>query len=336
MISAAEPSGDRLAADLVVALRERVELEALGLAGPAMRAAGVEAVARGEQLGVMGLVEVIGVIPEALRIRDALVERLDGVDLLVVVDAPDFNLPLARKARARGVPVLFYVSPQVWAWRKGRAKEIAELAECVICLLPFEPAFYEAHGGEALFLGHPVAERVRPLGEPGGDLAILPGSRAGEVSRLLDDLVEAARITGLRTRLPRAPGVELPELEGIEVVEGIEAAAGPARAALTASGTATLELACLGRPMVVCYRVNPVTYGIGKLLVTGVEHMALPNLVLGRRAVPELLQDFGPGDLVAALEGCEAQLDDLAEVRARLRGEGAQARIADRVAEALA
>ncbi len=336
MISAAEPSGDELAAELVVALGEHLEIEAYGLAGPAMRAAGVEAIADAERLGVMGLVEVIGVIPDALRIREELVARLPGTSLLVVVDAPDFNIPLARKARERGVDVVFYVSPQVWAWRKGRAKEIAEIAEAVICLLPFEPAFYERHGGRALFFGHPVAERIEHAGPPGQDLAILPGSRKSEVDRLLDDLVEAARQTGLVTRLPRAAGIELPALPGIEIVEDISSAATGAKAALTASGTATLELACLGRPMVVCYRVNPLTYGIGKLLVTGVEHMALPNLVLGRRAVPELLQDFGPADLVAALEGSERQLADLEEVRALLEGPGATARIASFVAEHLA
>lgn len=336
MISAAEPSGDRLAADLVVALRERLDLEVYGLAGAAMRQAGVEAIADGERLAVMGLVEVVGVIPDAMRIRDALTRRFEGTDLLVVVDAPDFNIPLARKARAAGIPVVFYVSPQVWAWRKSRAADIAELAELVVCLLPFEPPFYEAHGGHAVFLGHPVVERIAHRSTPGDDLAILPGSRSTEVSRLLDDLVTAARATGLHTRLPRAPGVVLGELDGIEIVDDIAAAAIPARAALSASGTATLELACLGRPMVVCYRVNPLTYRIGKLLVTGVEHMALPNLVLGRRAVPELLQDFGPEDLVAALDGAESQLDDLAEVRERLAGVGAQARIADAIAEVLA
>lgn len=334
LISASEPSGDRLAADLVRALRERFpDLEALGLAGQAMRAAGVEAVAEGERLAVMGLVEVLGVVPEALRIRDALVDRFDGVELVVVVDAPDFNIPLARKARERGLPVVFYVSPQVWAWRKSRAAEIAELASVVVCLLPFEPQFYPP--GKAVFLGHPVAERIAHAGPLGKDLAILPGSRAGEVDRLLEDLVEAAGHTGLNTRLPRAPGVTLPELPGIEVVEDIASAAGPAKAALTASGTATLELACLGRPMVVCYRVNPVTYGLGKLLVTGVEHMALPNLILGRRAVPELLQHFGPADLVESLEGVASQLADLEEVRSRLRGAGATDRIADRIAEVL-
>ncbi|MCP4809845.1 MAG: lipid-A-disaccharide synthase [Proteobacteria bacterium] len=335
LLSAAETSGDALGGELAQRLARRLDVEMFGLAGPAMRAAGVRDVARAEQLGVMGLVEVLGAIPEALRIRRALVAELGGIDLVVVIDAPDFNIPLARAARARGIPVVFYVSPQVWAWRRGRASEIAELAAEVICLLPFEPTFYAAAGGRARFLGHPLADRVQPLEAGGEDLAILPGSRAGEVARLLPDLVAAAALIGRTTRLPVAPGLDLAEMPGVEQVESMLEALEPAAGALVASGTATLELACLGRPMVVCYRVNPTTHALGQLLVKGVEHMALPNLILGRSAVPELLQAFTPADLAEAFDGCEAQLDDLAEVRAALRGPGARERIADAVAEHL-
>ena len=336
LISAGEPSGDLLGAELARGLRERLpELELAGLAGPAMREAGVEAIARVEDLSVMGVVEVLAELPRILKVRSAMFEALQA-ELLVVVDAPDFNLPLARRAVAAGIPVVFLGSPQVWAWRAGRAAEIAELAQEVICLLPFEPPIYEALGARARFLGHPAAGRVR-WSEPGQGTALLPGSRGSELSRLLEPMLEAAQELSGPLRLGRAPGAELPDLpENIEVVEGLEAAARPSARALVASGTATLELACMGRPMVVAYKVNPITYAIGKALVDGVEHIALPNLILGRRAVPELLQDFQAADLVQALEGVEAQLPDLAEVRDLLRGEGAVERIADAVAEHLA
>ncbi len=335
LISAGEPSGDRLGAELALSLGQRFPgLELAGLAGPAMRAAGVEALARVEDLSVMGVVEVLAELPRILRVRQAMFEALRA-DLLVVVDAPDFNLPLARRARAAGIPVVFLGSPQVWAWRRGRAAEIAELAAEVVCLLPFEPAIYAALGGRAAFYGHPAAGRVAwsPTGQ---GTALLPGSRGSELGRLLGPFLEAAAALEGPLRLGRAPGAELPDLpEGIELVEGLEAAARPSARALVSSGTATLELACMGRPMVVAYKVNALTYAIGRALVTGVEHIALPNLILGRRAVPELLQDFEPEDLVRELEGLEGQLDDLDEVRERMRGPGAGERIADAVAEHL-
>ena len=332
LLSATEVSGDVLGGELA----ERLDgVELLGLAGASMRRAGVRAVRQAEELGVMGLVEVLGAIPTALSIKRDLVAQLDGVDLVVVIDGPDFNIPLARAARGRGIPVVFYVSPQVWAWRPSRAREIAELAAEVLCLLPFEPAIYRALGGRARFLGHPLAERVEPLGPPGDDLAILPGSRAGEVERLLPDLLGAVERIGLPTRLPVAPGLTLAPTPGVTQVDSMRAALEPAAGALVASGTASLEVALLGRPMVVSYRVAPLTKTIGELLVRGVDFMALPNLVLGRQVVPELLQDFTAADLADAWEARGDQAD-LAEVRAALKGPGARDRIAEAVAEHLA
>ena len=283
-----------------------------------MRAAGVEAIGRAEELGVMGLVEVMGAIPVAWRLLNQLELAMDDADLLIVVDAPDFNLPLARRARKKGLKVLWYVSPQVWAWRASRAHEIAELAETVICLLPFEPQCYP--DGKAVFLGHPVAEATRPLPAPQGDIwCVAPGSRQQEVDRLLSVMLEAT--AGRPRRVSRAPGLDLVG------VDGLRTAAEPAVACLVASGTATLELACMGRPMVVCYAVHPLTHFIGRRLVDA-PFIALPNLILGRRVVPEFVQDLDPVILRAALLEAERG-QELSEVRQRLRPEGALGRIAD-------
>ncbi len=319
VVSAAEASGDRLGAALV----RELGLPARGLAGPEMRAAGVEAVARAEDLGVMGLAEVVAVLPRAVGIHKAMVGALDGARLLVVIDAPDFNIPLARAARKRGVPVLFYVSPQVWAWRRGRAETIAELAQQVICLLPFEPAFYPE--GKAIFVGNPVAERCEPLGPPAGEsVCLAPGSRQQEVDRLLQTFLAASE--GQARTLARAPSVSLPELPSeLEIFPSLVEAASPARVCLVASGTATLELACMQRPMVVCYRLNALTWTLAKALVD-LPFVSLPNLVLGRRVVPEFLQDLDPAEIRSALERA-SEGQDLAEVRAALRPEGAQARV---------
>lgn len=314
LISAAEASGDRLAADLV----QRLGVQAKGLAGPRMRAAGVQPVAHAEELGVMGLVEVIGAVPTAWRLMKQLEAAMEDVDLLVVVDAPDFHLPLARRARKRGVKVVWYVSPQVWAWRRSRALEIAELAEVVICLLPFEPGFYP--DGKAVFLGHPIAEATKPLPRAYGDTwCVAPGSRQQEVDRLLPVMLEATQERP--RRISRAPGLKL------DGVDGLRAAVEPAVACLVASGTATLELACMNRPMVVCYAVNPLTHFIGRRLVD-VPFIALPNLILGRRVVPEFVQDLDAARLRAALLEAEVG-QDLLEVRHGLRPDGALDRITD-------
>ena len=354
LISAGEASGDRLSAELVTALRTRVpDLEVRGMVGPAMRAAGIGEVDRLERIAVMGIAEVLKNLPDIQEARKAMFAAIEeGADLLVVVDAPDFNLPMARAARKRGIPVVFYVSPQVWAWRKGRAKTIAGLAEEVLCLLPFEPPYYEAHGGVATFVGHPALERCPPAEGEGSDWALLPGSRRSEVAALLPDMLAAAvllreRHPGAVIRLPLAPGLSRADLvevvgeealEAVTLTDSLAAAVGPARAALTASGTATLEIACMGRPMAVAYKVHPLTYAVGKVLVHGVEHMALPNLILGRRAVPELLQDYTPRELAEAWMAAADDADQraaLVELRGALGGGGATERAAERVAAIL-
>lgn len=343
LLTAGEASGDRLGAALVRALRVREPgLEFFGVAGPAMRAEGVVPIARVEDLSVMGIVELLGALPRVLGVRRSVLDALASrPDLWVPIDAPDFNLPLLPRAAALGVRSVLYGSPQVWAWRAGRARDIAALSAEVLCLLPFEPPWYTQHGGRASFVGHPLAD-AEPLGPPGEDWAVLPGSRRSEIRRLLPDMIDAvrllrARVPGARVRLPLAPTLRREELEAVadlaevELVGSVAEAVGPARACLVASGSATLELACLGRPMAVCYRVHPLSYAVARLLVRGVRHIALPNLIAGRAVVPELLQRFTAAELVDAWMGAgEAQRAGLAEVRAAVRGPLAAGRAAER------
>ncbi len=346
-VSAAEASGDRLAAEMVQGLHQRVPgLRVRGLAGPAMREAGVEPLARAEDVSVMGVVEVLAKLRGILALRRRVLAGLaEGADLLVVVDAPDFNLPLARAAKGLGIPVVFYVSPQVWAWRRGRAREIAALAAEVLCLFPFEPAAYAPHGGRASFVGHPVAGRLAPA-PAGTHFAVLPGSRRAELGRhgpAFRAAVAALQsaVPGAEIRLPVAPGLrpeELGEWPGVSLTETTEQALEGARAALVASGTATLEAACLGVPHVIAWRGHPLTYWIGRLLVRDVRWIGLPNLVLGELVVPEFIQHLDGARLAEAWLAAADDADQvaaLARVRQALAGEQAVTRAVERVAAAL-
>lgn len=346
LIVAAEASGDALGAGLALALLRRAPgLQLSGLAGPGMRAAGVHGLFAAESLGVMGLTEVFAALPRLHQARRAMRSALERRPrVLVCVDSPDFNLPLARRARALGVPVVMLGSPQVWAWRAQRARSIAETVQEVLCLLPFEPAWYRRHGGRASFVGHPLADHPPAHGPPGQDWALLPGSRRQELRRLLPVMLDAVRSLrrehpGAVVRLPLAPGLDEADLEGlgdlslVQRVGSVREAVTPARACLVAAGTATLELACLGRPMVVCCRVSPLTWQVGTHLVRGVRQLALPNLLADRPVVPEFNQHFSADQLagawMAAAEG--GQLPELAAVRRRVSGPDSSARAAERV-----
>ncbi len=352
LISVGEASGDRLAAELVDALRAcGCEPELVGLGGPALVARGIELVEPMERVAVMGVVEVLARLPAILAVRRRMVEALTGVDLLLCVDLPDFNLPLARAARRRGIPVVFYGSPQLWAWRPGRASTYAELGE-VLCLLPFEPAHFHEVGGRATFVGHPAVDRVAWQDAPGLDWALVPGSRLAEWRQMLATFAQTVallreRVPGAVIRVPLAPGRSVEEMkrfagtafvDSVEITQSLEAAVAPAGGVLAVSGTATLEIACLGRPMAVCYRVHPVTFEVGMVLVKGVDHMALPNLVAGRTIVPELVQRFDAETLCDEWQGVwgdAVQADALAGVREALGGRGAAARAAEVVAQYL-
>ncbi len=362
LVVAGETSGDLHAANLLIALREKhPEVAPFGVAGERMRAAGTEPLARVEELSVMGLAEVVRELPRLFRLarrvrREALARRPDAA---VLVDAPDFNLPLARHLRRAGVPVVVYISPQLWAWRAGRVRRLHRDVTQVLSILPFEVDFFARHGVATEYVGHPLVDELATLAaaaptRQGETLALLPGSRWQEVAALLPAMAWAA--TSLRAAYPLlkakvlvAPGLEAARVrallgregEWVELVENDRHAhLAAASAALVASGTATLECALLDVPMVVAYRLHPLTYAVARRLVR-LPHVSLVNLVAGRAVVPELLQEACTPSALASeaarlLSGAgETQRRELAQVRALLGPPGASARAAAAVARVL-
>jgi lipid-A-disaccharide synthase len=366
-LSAGEPSGDRLGAGLARALRVlRPDVELSGMGGDEMAEAGVRLVQHASEVAVVGFVEVIRHMP-AIR---AAMSRLDALlreerpDLLVPIDFPDFNLRLAAKAHVARVPVVYYVSPQVWAWRRGRVRTIRALVRRMLVLFPFEAAFYEQEGVPVTFVGHPAARaratasRAELLGRLALDparpvVALLPGSRVGEAGTLAPILCRAgmevrATRPDVQFVVPKARTLPAGFLEAIVVgtgASGIVVHDGDypgvlevADCGAVASGTATLDCALAGLPIVAVYRMQGFSYLIARSLVS-VPHIALPNLVAGHRIVPELVQgECTPeriakellaylGDPTRAAETRRA----LGEVRSKLRGDGAFERAAEAV-----
>jgi lipid-A-disaccharide synthase len=367
VISAGEASGDRLGAGLARALRElHPGIELSGMGGDEMEAAGVTLVQHARDVAVVGLVEVLRHLPAIRRAMGRLEEtlRTSAPDLLVPIDFPDFNLRLAARAKRAGVPVVYYVSPQVWAWRRGRVRTIRDLVRRMLVLFPFESSFYEHEGVPATFTGHPAAAARVPerrelllprLGlDPGRPVAaILPGSRRGEVSRVFPVLLRAARqVAGTHPAVqfvvPQARTLPDGFLQTIAAPYGLDALtvvhdAYPgilevSDAAAVASGTATLDAALAGVPFVAVYRMQALSYAIAKLLVR-VDHIALPNLVAAARVVPELVQgECTPEAVAAHLRGfldepakAEALREGLAGIRAKLAGDGAYRRAAEAI-----
>ncbi|QDW65759.1 lipid-A-disaccharide synthase [Luteimonas granuli] len=321
---AGEASGDLLGAGLVERLRERhPDAEFAGVGGDAMRAAGMETWHDAGELAVMGLSEVLVHLPRLLRLRRGLLRRiLDWKpDAFIGIDAPDFNLGLERRLKARGLCTVHYVSPSVWAWRQGRASKIGRSVDRVLCLFPMEPPIYARHGVDARFVGHPMADAM-PLNPDrrgaraalGVDqdapiLAVLPGSRLGEIERLGPAFLQAAalvaeRVPGLEVLVPAANAACREALERLLPAPGATAPQlrlldGSARTTmvasdvvLLASGTATLEAMLAKRPMVVGYRISPTTHAIVKGLgLLKVDRYALPNVLAGETIAPELMQD---------------------------------------------
>jgi len=353
---AGEPSGDLLGAGLVREIRRRYpDAEFFGVAGHAMLAQGVAGWVPMERLSVMGLFEVLKELPGLLKIRRAVTERFLALrpDVVVGIDSPDFTLGVERRLRAAGIRTVHYVSPSIWAWRPGRVHGIGKAADMVLCLLPFEPELYAAHGIAARFVGHPMADEIPPapdreaaragLGLAGqGDarqvIALLPGSRMGEVERLGGDFAAAAALLSARhpgvcfvaamasapiracfaaQLAQHAPGLQVLLVDGRsrEVMTAADVV-------LLASGTATLEAALLKRPMVVAYRVSALTRRVVTALrLMKTARFALPNLLAGESLVPELIQDAVTPQRLAAEAG--ALLGD------RPRREALAARFAD-------
>jgi lipid-A-disaccharide synthase len=299
-----------------------------------MREAGVKPLAQAEVLNVMGIVEVLGALPRIHTVLRTLRAALTAeIDLLVVIDAPDFNIRLAKTAEKRGIPVLFLGAPQVWAWRKKRAKLLATIAAEVLCFFDFEPAHFTREGGQARFVGHPIAQALDPLTEQPTGLALLPGSRPQELNQLLGPMgrIAEAWLTanpGQTIHLARAPGLTESDFSQwdfpFQVHSTVADTMAQSRLALTCSGTATLELACLNRPQVVLYRMNPVSFFLIKSRVDGIEHIALPNL-LCTPFVREFIQNWQDEEVLAALETAaapNAQKEGMEQVRQAVRGGG--------------
>ncbi|MSP88413.1 MAG: lipid-A-disaccharide synthase [Alphaproteobacteria bacterium] len=328
-VVAGEPSGDAIGGAIMTALnRIGGGIVFSGIGGPAMTAQGLASLFPMNELAVMGLAELIPHIPRLLRRIDQTVNAVlaERPDAVVTIDAPGFGFRVARRLKGAGIPLVHVVAPSVWAWKPGRAAKIARFLDRLLVLLPFEPPYFTRHGLATDFIGHPAVEA------PPGDgvafrerhgipadaplLCVLPGSRAGEVGRLLQPFADAVGIlarerAGLRVVVPTVPGVVAARVRAqvwpvpAIVVEGAEAkrdAFAASTAALAASGTVALELALAGVPAVVAYRVNPLTHQIVKRLVR-VAHVNLVNLILDRPVVPELLQGECRADLLARAVG---------------------------------
>ncbi len=328
LVSAGEASGDRYSAQLVEALRKHIpEAEFFGCAGRHLRQAGVRPIVRAEQLAVVGIFEVIAHIPriwgEFRRLVGA--ARQERPQLAILTDSPDFHLRLARKLHREGIPVFYYVAPQVWAWRKRRVRLLERFVDQLLCIFPFEEKFFRDNNVEATFVGHPLHGSVTTripreeffekhgLTQGHPLVALLPGSRRGEASRHLPELMRAVDLLQqwrpLNFVLPASTTTgkrffeERISNSAVHIIEGeTENTVGHADLALVASGTATVEAALLGTPMVVFYRVSAATWIVGKPLVN-VAHYSMVNLLAGRAIVPELIQ----GDFTAERLFAEAK-----------------------------
>jgi lipid-A-disaccharide synthase len=327
---AGEASGDQLGAGLIAELKKRFpDAEFVGVGGAQMRAVGLDAWYDCNELAVMGLTEVLAHLPRLLKLRRQLRARLLQwrPDVFIGIDAPDFNLGLERKLKAAGIRTMHYVSPSIWAWRENRAAKIARSADRVLCLFPIEPPIYAKYGVEARFVGHPLADSfaLEPdraaaraqLSMAFDDriLALLPGSRASEIRRLLPDFLGAAailaqKIPDVRILIPAANASCRDAIEAIvatskmhpRVLDGdAHAAMIAADAVLLASGTAALEALLAKRPMVVGYRIAPLTHFIVKRFgLLKVDRYSLPNVLANDRLVPELMQDDCTAEKLAA------------------------------------
>jgi lipid-A-disaccharide synthase len=364
LVSCGEPSGDLYAAELVRELRAREpSFDIFGLGGDRLAAQGARLRAHVRDLAVVGLLEVVRHLEYLRAVFRGVLDEVDRQppDGAVLIDYPDFNLRLARELRRRRIPVVYYVSPQVWAWRRGRVRAIRRDVSMMLVIFPFEEAIYRDAGVRVRFVGHPLVDLVRPpgraafLADHGLDpqrplVAVLPGSRPREVAHNLPPLAGAVeRLKRSRPDLQfvavSAPTLPPGTLEArlappaVRVLTGeAHGALAAADLALVASGTATVEAALLGTPMIVVYRLATLTYLLGRPFVR-VPHYAMANLIAGRRLVPELIQGDFTAERVAAeaqsLLGDPARLaavkEGLAQVRERLGPPGASGRAAESV-----
>lgn len=327
---AGEASGDQLGAALMERLRERYpQARFAGIGGKHMQAAGLDAWWDSEELALFGLVEVLAHIPRLLSLRKELIRRLRalGPDVFIGIDAPDFNLGLEIKLRRSGIRTVHYVSPTVWAWRHKRVRKIGRAANLVLCLFPFEPGFYREHGVPATYVGHPMADQIDTDRDPAAariklgldpelqTVALLPGSRGSEVSRLAEPMIEAARKLSSQGPAPQfvaamandkvltmfQAAMERLDFREISLVSNEpRTVIAAADAVICASGTAALETMLVNRPMVVTYRISPTTYYLAKYLrIIRPQLFSLPNILAGEKLVPELIQAESNGENLA-------------------------------------
>lgn len=354
-----EESGDLHGAALIRALKKLVKggLNVAGMGGWRMKEEGLVGL-DSREVSVVGVVEVASRLPTILKSIRTLKRQLrsERFDAVVLIDFPDFNLRIAREARKLGIPVIYYISPQVWAWRKGRLKKIAGLVNKMLVVFPFEYYIYREAGVDVEYVGHPLADTVKcdltreearsllGLGETDRVIALLPGSRTGEVKRLMGPMAGAAEIISGKLHgktvflIPAARSIDDGLLDGsvrkakadMRIVRGrMYEALRASDAAVVASGTATLETALIGTPMVIAYRMAALSYGIARALVN-LSHAGLPNIVAGREVVPELLQDEASpegiaGKVLSMLEGPlrEEMLSGYDQIRKNLGRGGA-------------
>jgi lipid-A-disaccharide synthase len=370
---AGEASGDQLGAALIEKLRARFPgAHFAGIGGHRMQQAGMECWWDADELAVMGLFEVLSHLPRLLRLRRELRQRLLELRPAVTVgiDAPDFNLGLEAKLRGQGLRTVHYVSPTVWAWRQRRVRKVKRAADRVLCLFPFEPAFYQDHGVRAVFVGHPMADRIPADTDPAAareklsldpeatTIALLPGSRLSEIQRLAGPMTEAAAL--LAKRRPSLQFVaamaddkaadyfrEIRDATGDVRIHLVQRDATTVMAAadvvLCASGTATLETMLVNRPMVMTYKISPASYRLASMLrLVRLKHFSLPNILAGEALVPELIQDQATAPALAAAAerwlddkaGCDSLRRRFSELRAQLECD-ASGRAAAAVAELL-
>jgi lipid-A-disaccharide synthase len=366
MISCGEPSGDLYAGALAVEIRRRQPDAAIfGLGGQRLMAGGGELLADYRGLSVTGLVEAIRVVPKSFSVLNRLVQaaRSEQPQALVAIDFPDFNFRLASAVKKLGIPIIYYISPQLWAWRSSRMRVIKRIADRVLVIFPFEEQIYRDAGVPVEFVGHPLVDLARAqeprdsfLGELRLDpsrpiVALLPGSRPNEVERLLPVMGDAVkqistRLPGVQFVIARAPSlddglfskVEWDSVKPVLVLARTDDVLAIANVVITASGTATVQAALHGRPMVVIYKLSPLSYRIGRRFVH-VDDVAMVNLIAGRRIVPELIQEECTPERIAAeilslltdAPRADAMRAALSEVRGKLGRPGASGRAAEAV-----
>jgi len=362
-IIAGETSGDLHGAKLVEAMQKRNPgLFFCGMGGPALANTGVRIVLDASELTVVGITEVFSKLPKILKGMAVVKKLLKSLkpDLLILIDFPDFNLLIAATAKKLGIPVLYYISPQIWAWRGGRVKRIAKLVDHMAVILPFEEQFYENHHVPVTFVGHPLLDGHLPfrddtldhVSRPHPVIGFMPGSRDKEIARHLPVMLDTANILKEKVKhakfiISHAPSVARKDIEAvserygngleIEIVsEGVESVFNRSDVLVAASGTVTLQAAIHGKPMVIIYKVSPMSYWLGRALIR-VRHIGLVNLVADRELIPEFIQgDASPDNIATTLDGMlkdRHQLNrlksQLISLREKLGGPGAAERVAE-------